>query len=478
MLNEAPKKAFIMIRKHKISIALAVMVVLGLFTSLYAQTGKTSFPQPKYISLKSEFVTLTKEIDIRCDTLFYNKYKATFESFKHTASLNKNQDNIYVQIVFAKVYDFSNLNSEQQTSLTKAGSYLLDIENNEIEIFANEDEGYLNALSTLEALIDVNKGVIQEQLIIDYPDIKTRVLHISMRSSLNKEYFKSIIHLARLQHFNTLIWLNFRGIDLESLSHLEGKDKWSKEEFKEMIAFVKQNGMEIIPELKLLSGQKKFLGTAYPQYMYNKVSYDPRIKEVYSKHVFPAIDELLLLTGATKFHIGHDEVVGWKQKHYSKGILNKNDKQLPPNLFLEDVITVHDYLESKNIETWMWSDMLYTKEEFPNMAKAGANLNGLHGYAALKSKLPKNIVLNLWHYRGGQTSFPTADAMIDYGHRVLGATWQFEETVENYTKYMYDLNNENVLGMIATTWFGLSEIKKDEIEEIIKFSGNAFWNAK
>ena len=44
--------------------------------------------------------------------------------------------------------------------------------------------------------------------------------------------------------------------------------------------------------------------------------------------------------------------------------------------------------------------------------------------------------------------------------------------------YACDLNNENVLGMIATTWFGLSEIKKNEIEEIIKFSGNAFWNAE
>ena len=61
--------------------------------------------------------------------------------------------------------------------------------------------------------------------------------------------------------------------------------------------------------------------------MYNKATYDPRKAELYEKVAFPAIDELLKLTSATKFHIGHDEVAGWSEYHYKKGSLNKNDQQ-------------------------------------------------------------------------------------------------------------------------------------------------------
>jgi len=258
------------------------------------------------------------------------------------------------------------------------------------------------------------------------------------------------------------------------------KKRWSIEQFKEMVSFVKQNGLEIIPELKLLSHQKKFMGTFYPQYMYNKATYNPKKHELYTNVVFPAIDELILLTGAKRFHIGHDEVAGWNEWFYRKKILNENDRQLPAKLFLKDILILHDYLKSKNIETWMWSDMLYTKKEFPSMKKAGSNLNGMNGFSEIRQKIPTDIIMNVWHYRGDQKEFPTAKLLIDIGYKVLGATWKSENTMINYSRYMYKQSklSQYSRGMIATTWYGLSGEKKLEVQNIIKFSGEGFWNAK
>nr|MDA3791044.1 family 20 glycosylhydrolase [Desulfobacula sp.] len=308
-------------------------------------------------------------------------------------------------------------------------------------------------------------------------DTKMRVLHLSLWPCTIQD-FKEDIRMARFGHFNTLIVLNHYGVDLQSLQHLdiEGETKWSIAEFQQMVRFAQENGLEVIPELKLLSHQGKFIKDSHPQYMYNKATYDPRKKELYKKIVFPAIDELLLLTGATKFHIGHDEVAGWHEVHYRKELLRKGEKQLPPELFLQDVLTLHEYLKGKGVETWMWGDMLVSREEFPSMGDSGANLNGYNGYAALRERIPKDIVICDWHYRGKQVSFPTALAFATNGNKVLGATWEFHETTKNFTKYMAQLplNNE---GMIATTWYGLSGKKKEEVQNIIKFSGETFWNA-
>ncbi len=157
--------------------------------------------------------------------------------------------------------------------------------------------------------------------------------------------------------------------------------------------------------------------------------------------------------------------------------MRKNENQLPPELFLQDVLTLNKYLNKKNIETWMWGDMLVSKEEFPSMKSSGPSLNGYNGYAALRARIPKNIVICAWHYQGKQISFTSILAFIKNRHKVLGATWENQETTKNFTKYMGRLP-KNGVGMIATTWYGLSGQKKKEIQNIIRFSGETFWNAK
>jgi hypothetical protein len=343
---------------------------------------------------------------------------------------------------------------------------------------AQDDQGLLNGLTTLEALVDQYKGELPQGFIVDYPDIDKRVLHLSLWSCMIQD-FKESIRLARFGHFNSLILLNHYGVNLQSLQHLniKGQTKWSTAEFQAMVNFARENGLEVIPGLALLSNQKQFLKASRPEYLYNKDTYDPREKELYDTIVFPAIDELLLLTSATKFHIGHDEVVGWNEEHYKSNILEKGEQQLPPELFLQDVLILYEYLKKKGVETWMWGDMLVSTEEFPAMKNTGSSVNGYNGYAALRPKIPKDIVICDWHYRGRQVAFPTAIAFAENGHQVLGASWDFQETTRNFSKYLAQLP-KNGAGMIATTWYDLSGKEKLEVQNIIKFSGETFWDAK
>lgn len=440
--------------------------------------ANSKVPCPKIDSLTGENIIISNNTVVVREDRLYLKYRSSFDSLQDTIRLNDHKTTQKMTIVISGIQSPLHLDGKQMAFLDKPESYMLDVGTERIRVMSRDDQGTLNGLSTLEALIGQHKGKLQKGWIIDYPDTKIRVLHLSLWPCTIQDFKDSII-LARFHHYNTLILLNHYGVDLQSLQNLsiEGKPKWSTSEFQEMVKFAQENGMEVIPELKLLSHQEIFLHDSHPQYMYNKGTYDPRKKEVYEEIVFPAIDELLLLTGATKFHIGHDEVAGWHEYHYRKSILHEDEKQLPPDLFIQDVLTLYEYLKSKDVETWMWGDMLVSKDEFPLMKDSSANLNGYNGYAALRKKIPKEVVICAWHYRGSQNTFPTALAFAQDGHKVLGATWKLQETTKNFTKYMGQIPN-NGAGMIATTWYGLSGDKKEQVKNIIRFSGEAFWNAK
>ena len=82
-----------------------------------------------------------------------------------------------------------------------------------------------------------------------------------------------------------------------------------------------------------------------------------------------------------------------------------------------------------------------------------------------------------WHYFDGQSEFPSTLAFVKGGHHVLGATWKTELTIRNFSRYVASLPKGGK-GMIATTWFHVQRKEWDIVDNIIKVSAEAFWNAK
>lgn len=70
---------------------------------------------------------------------------------------------------------------------------------------------------------------------------------------------------------------------------------------------------------------------------------------------------------------------------------------IPADLFLRDVIRIHDYLSGKGVDIRMWADRVLSPAELP-----GASIRYLHGIAAgygkpLRDRFPRDIVMCDWH---------------------------------------------------------------------------------
>ncbi len=298
---------------------------------------------------------------------------------------------------------------------------------------------------------------------------KVRAWHFVLRS-VSFDRARWMVDEAYKAGFNTVQVNIADGVKLDKVPWQSLGDAWSKEEFKMWVVYARSRGLEIIPEVALLTHQEKFFQDNFPDLMFHSLTYAPRQEAAYTDWVSTLLDELITLLKPRAIHIGHDEVVGWNFRHQLK-VLNFGESMLPAELFLADVLRIHSYLKERNVETWMWGDMLLSPDEFPSMLEKHLH-GGKKGYGkALRDKLPRDIVICDWHYFDQQTDFPSLSVMQNEGFRVIGATWKKQETIRNFSRYAA---MHNAYGMMATTWFHVQREEWDIVEKIIWDSGKAF----
>jgi hypothetical protein len=294
-----------------------------------------------------------------------------------------------------------------------------------------------------------------------------RALHLSLEPAakadeqVTPEKAKRLITLAKNNGFNTLIILLANNVVLKSMPGSMHDRSWTSREFIQVVEFARSNGLDVIPEVKLLNKQRMFFANNYPNLMFNTNIYDPRKDEVY-RIVFSALDEIIDLIHPKAIHIGHDEILG--------------EGPLPAQLFLQDVERIHAHLNKRGVETWMWGDMLIASQEFPGMFNEDKSLNGgALGYGKdLRDQLPKDIVICDWHYvwgRPNEVQFPSLATFKAEGFRVLGATFTSTSGMQNFSRYASEHGAE---GMVATLWQFPRQNKWDVVERIIRESGEAF----
>lgn len=278
-----------------------------------------------------------------------------------------------------------------------------------------------------------------------------------------------IIDLAKSSRFNTLVIALGDAVNFRSFPGKPRADAWSVDQLLMVVQYAKNQGFNVIPDIRLLTHQESFFGGNHPDLMFNSYTYDPRKLEVY-RFVNAYLDEVVALLHPTAIHIAHDEVIGWDQQHFASA-LKVGEVGLPADLFIEDVKYVHAYLKKRRIDIWMWGDMLIAPDEFPMMMSKVIN-GGIPGYGRdLRKRLPKDIVICDWHYYDGQKEFPSLDAFSNEGFKVLGATWKNTMTTDNFSHYAA---SHGAIGMVATTWFHVQRKEWDVVERIIRESGDAF----
>ena len=299
-----------------------------------------------------------------------------------------------------------------------------------------------------------------------------RAIHF-VTLGVSTDAMKALIDRAAGARFNVIILgFGWRGsTKLNSIPWADHPQAWTREQVSEIASYARKLSIEVVPHIPLLTKQHIFLGEAHPEFLYNAKTYDPLNDQVY-EIIFDVLNEIIELTSPLAIHIGHDELYGSpnRSKHWQEG-----ENLLRPELFLLDVERIYSYLSGRNIDTWMWGDMLIAEQEFPNMNKV-ALLGGVAGYGAeLRQRIPKEIVICDWHYRDEGDDFQTINVFHREGFRVLGATWKKEQTIRDFSRYAA---HNGADGMIATTWFHTREKGGNEtVNRIIDASGKAFFEA-
>lgn len=456
--------------------------------SCASKTAPNHIASPKFKKVQTTdgFLLIGGDVDWKVEPELKRRYNTTFVSVEKEAKKNLRAaiDATTITIKLVSPDALSAMETKMPSEFGKhEGGYLLQIKADGVHVFALEEAGVVNALGSLEYLIDHQKGKLTHGSILDWPDLDLRGAQLVLRA-ITPDVAIAAIDRMRRGHYNMVLLSISNNVQFKSLGKLANNCAWSLKDFLEVVKHAQESGMEVIPELRFLSHQHKdflVLG-AYPDLMYNEKTYNPENEKVY-KIVLPYIDEVIATVNPKAIHIGHDEVYGISGRDAGA------EDALPAKLFKEDVLKIHAYLKRKNIKTWMWGDMLITPSEFPDMHPG--SINGNKAYAQLRKEIPKDIVICDWHYRdfpkneGKSLKYPSLKAFANEGFEVLGATFRDPHVTRQFAAYAASLDNPNVKGMMATTWSflrkgaqnGRQSDNYESFDNLIQYSAEAFWNA-
>ncbi len=281
---------------------------------------------------------------------------------------------------------------------------------------------------------------------------------------------------------NTLILrIDFR-YQFKSHPELRDSGALTEADVKKLVAAAKKDNIRLIPQINLLGHQSwagevnkllekypDFDETPYIQMPKNYVwpnlgglyckSYCPLHPGVH-KVVFDLVDEICTVFKADAFHAGMDEVfyIGSDSCTRCAG----RDKA---ELFAGEVRKIHDHLEEKGRQLWIWGDRLLDGRT-TGIGIWEASYNNT--YRAV-DMIPKDVMICDWHYeRADQT--PVYFAM--KGFTVVTCPWRMPEIAvmqaEDMVKFRQRATPEmkdRYAGMIQTVWTSAENFLKNYYEE-------------
>jgi Glycosyl hydrolase family 20, catalytic domain len=351
-----------------------------------------------------------------------------------------------------------------------AQAYSIEVGPDAVTICGKSARAAVFGLSRLQRRLD--GGPLERDTVVEEPALDVRAVHVVLRR-LSQSDVERIIREARLARFNTLILMLADGVKLDSYPGGTPASALTAEQLRAIGIFARENGLDVIPEIKLLSHQQLFFKDSAPELMFNKVTYDPAKEQVY-RVVEAYLDEVIDVLQPVAIHIGHDEIRGFGASA-RKRWLDPGEKPLGADAFLGDVIRLHRIIGERGLETWMWGDMLLDKDLLPEILQRSWSERS--DYADVISSLPKDIVINDWHYFDKGPEFPTIDYFSRRGFTVFGSTWYDLDSARSFASYVAK-HEAGRSGMVATLWRMPQNDKWSEITEVIDASGTFFWDGE
>ncbi|NDG84501.1 MAG: hypothetical protein EBX52_05600, partial [Proteobacteria bacterium] len=289
-----------------------------------------------------------------------------------------------------------------------------------------------------------------------------------------------------------------------------------------MIARANASNLIVVPSIKLLTHQEKFIANSslqpqivpspsaspvfYKEAIGDRVDVNPfallsvgqgKIKTVYQAIYAPTITEIRDLFETEKnpfiaLIVGMDEQAALVDIDTARRVA-------PGKTMIDTIESIDQTLSGSSTKLIIAADSLVSmaalsQPPYSMSSEALYTYGGINGdeYADqsanvlswLKTQRKNNkmsrVALFDWHYDFKGSEYKSLDYLKkETGGKVplLGATWQREVTIAKFTKYALDRSRKlPMLGMMATSWYPVSvPWYEGNIDRLINFSGKAFF---
>lgn len=356
------------------------------------------------------------------------------------------------EISFKKGNDFTFcFGNAQLPKLSKGEEYALKIDENGIAIVGNNYGGLMRGFMSLLMKIEYENDILKIKTIEETSDykIKNRMIHICVFPENDLYFIKKLIRLAGLCQYTHIV-IEFWGmLKYDSLKELAWPHAFTKEQAKELIRECRELGIEPIPMFNQLghaSASRVCCGKHVVldqnpklQRLFTPDGWAWNIKSTEVFELFKNIRaELYELFGDGEYiHIGCDEA------YYITG--NKNlRKELPQFL-----TKLTNEVELEGRRPMLWMDMLLEENKFENCYTVGKK----NETSKLRNSTAKSTVFVDWQYNCYTAPIPSLASLNNCGHNTIGAPWYNEE---NYTSHIQTILDNNMFGVMLTTWHTLN----------------------
>ena len=332
----------------------------------------------------------------------------------------------------------------------------------------------------------------------DKPFMKIRGVHFALPDRDKIDFFKRIVRYM-------IAPLGFNNIQLQVSATMEYKshpeinrawadacDKYRKgehplpphydfvshdvlthEEVKDICAYIRSFGLEIIPEVQTF-GHTQYITMAHPELAEIDSDDDEAVNlfvadvtpEKFYKHcmcpnhpdyynlTFDIIDEVIEVIQPEKYvHIGHDEI-------YVVGKCERCKNIPDDEIFVAEVTNLNNHIKSKGLTTMMWSDMLQEQKYTTSPAI---------------SRAPKDIIYQsfTWYFHLDED---IENMLYDNGLKVMFGNFYSS----HFPRFNQRKHHSDFMGAQTSTWVNI-------YEDILAFKGktydivadaNMFWNSE
>lgn len=331
---------------------------------------------------------------------------------------------------------------EKQKKMKGSSEEYVLVMKRESFVYARDYIGFLRALSTLMQM--THSGGITEGIIYDYPACEERGYRVYMPGRQTLGAFKDMVDMLVYYKIRSIVleiggameyerhpkinekWVEFckeiskhagRAEEIQTSQqwpknsiHYENGDGsfLTKAECRELAAYCRERGLEIIPECPTLS-HSDYICFAYPEIAERQNDpwpdcYCPNHPDTY-KIVFDILDEVIEVFEPKRINIGHDE-------YYSVSICERCKDKDPADIYAEDVRVISEYLAERGIGTLMWGEKLVRARIGERGGRKVGGWNDPGEYKGVThqvppmftcaDKMPKGVTYLHWYYVFGE----------------------------------------------------------------------------